>query len=342
MFLPARTDPRPGRRRMRLRGFGPALAALALVAAAAGPGIAAAHAGATSDLTFISPRLGWLRISPGAGQAGTLYRTETGGRSWTVVARAIEATSVAFRNRQDGAALVPVAGSAGMCQLGLTAVATTDGGLTWHNPISFRAEDSPVALAFEGTRPVLLNASCAGAYAALRAPVGAAAWGVLGRLALGRTAARTHPSPSAASLTPSGSFAVVAYSGYGRTAEPLLRGYAHRAGKGAGPKAWHAVSIGSTGLKGRIVAVSFPNASEGLVATENSAHTERTLWSTTSGGKAWRRGLSFGGTVQVELDLVAGGVAYATITRFAGTVSTSRLYKSLDGGGTWRRLRLPG
>lgn len=328
---------------VRLGASAPALAALALaLAATLAPGPAAsARSVSLSDLTFTTARLGWLRVSPGMGEAGTLYRTVDGGASWRVVSKAISATAVVFRNRLDGAALVPVVGSEGMCQVSLTAVTTTDGGVTWHDPAAIRAEDAPLALAFEGRTPVLLNASCAGPYGALQAPAGATVWRVLGRLALPARELKTFGSASVVSLTPSGSFAVVGYSTYGQPGAPLLRGYVHRAGAGVGPKSWHSVPIGSQGLPGHLAAVSFANARDGVVATANAQSTDLTLWATRDGGRTWSKAAVVAGDDQATLDLVNARVAYASVTRLARAGTSSRLLKSTDGGLAWAALRLP-
>jgi hypothetical protein len=340
MLQPARrigTGPHAAGRALRLAA-GPAFAALVLSAAAvASAAGASARSVALSDLTFTTPSLGWLRVAPGFGVAGTLYRTDNGGVSWAVVSDHVEATSLVFKNRLDGTALVPVMGSAGMCALSLTAVSTTDGGVTWHNPAKIRAEDSPVALALSGGKPFLFNASCAGPYAAVQAPTSATGWSVLGKL--------TSQSPSAGfasvvSLTPNGTFAAVGYSAYGKAATPLIKGYVHR-GTGVGLSSWHAVAIGSMGLPGHLTAISFANAKDGLVATENATTTALTLWATNNGGTSWSVALTVTGDDQAMLDLVNGKVAYAALTMPVSGGASSTLYKSTDGGLHWAPLVVP-
>jgi|GEM_PF-2592621 len=316
-----------------------AVAVLGLAAGLGAPAQAAARQGAVNDLTFVTPRLGWVVVAPRIGRPGTLYRTENGGQSWRLVARGIAATSLVFRSRSDGEALVPVAGSAGMCHVGLTAVSSTDGGVTWHAPQAIRAEDAPVALAFEGAVPTLLNASCAGAYGAVQAPTAGTQWGLQGNLALSASLRRTYAGATVVSLTSRGTFAVVGYANLGAGA-PLLRGYAHRGGRGLGPAAWRAEAIGAAGLPGRLVAVSFANVRQGIVATENAPGTALTVWSTANAGRTWSHAFTVEHAAQATLDMVGGGVAYASLTSDRGD-GASTLFKSVDGGVRWSRVVLP-
>jgi hypothetical protein len=242
-----------------------------------------------------------------------------------------------FRNRLDGIALVPMGGSAATCPLSLMAVTTTDGGVTWHSAATVRAQDAPVAIALSGGEPFLLNASCVGPYALVQAPSSAKAWTVLGHLP---SDSQLFTFASAVSLTPSGSFATVVYSGID---QPLIKGYVHR-GLGVGLSTWRAVSIASTGLPGHVVAVSFANAKDGLVATQAATligPTGVTLWATQNGGVTWSKALTRAGDDQPMLDLVNGRVAYAGVTQIARGGTSSLLYKSLDGGLRWAPLTLP-
>jgi hypothetical protein len=318
--------------RRRLRVIAPVLAAAALCAGTLGlVGVAGAQSVSLSDLTFISPSVGWLRVSPANGLAGSLYHTANGGASWTLVSSHIEATSMVFRNKLDGEALVPVYGSEGMCQVNLTAVETTDGGALWEAPAAVHTQDAPSVLAFHGTRPFLLNGSCATPYATLMGPEAGAKWANVGELGANAT---KNGFPSVVSLTPSGSFATLAYPVYPAGQSSVLRGFVYRAQS----HSWHMVDIASTGLPGRVIAASFVNASAGVVATTNSEGTSVTLWSTQNGGQAWTKDLSVAGAGgQVELDVVNPSVAYAAVT----TASVAHVYKSTDAGQHWTALPLP-
>jgi hypothetical protein len=288
----------PGRRRLRV--IAPVLAAVALCAGTLGlVGVAGAQSVSLSDLTFISPSVGWLRVSPANGLAGSLYHTANGGASWTLVSSHIEAT--------------------------------TDGGALWEAPAAVHTQDAPSVLAFHGTRPFLLNGSCATPYATLMGPESGAKWANVGELGANAT---KNGFPSVVSLTPSGSFATLAYPVYPAGQSSVLRGFVYRAQS----HSWHMVDIASTGLPGRVIAASFVNASAGVVATTDTQGTSVTLWSTQNGGQAWTKDLTVAGAGgQVELDVVNPAIMYATVT----SGSLAHLYKSTDAGQHWTALPLP-
>jgi hypothetical protein len=171
----------------------------------------------------------------------------------------------------------------------------------------------------------------------VQAPSSATAWGVLGHLP---SESQLYTFASAVSLTPSGSFATVACTGIDK---PLIKGYVHR-GLGVGLSTWHAVSIASAGLPAHVVAISFANAEDGLVATQAatlSGPTGLTLWATHNGGATWSKALTLAGDDQAVLDLVNGKVACAGVTQIARGGASSLLCKSLDGGLRWAPLSLP-
>jgi hypothetical protein len=283
-----------------------------------------------SDLTFISPKLGWLRVAPVNAQTGALYRTADGGATWTLVSGHIGATSLVFRNKMDGEALVPVAGSAGMCQADLTAVATTDGGVLWQSPAAAHIQDAVSVLAFHGARPFLLNGACATSFATLMAPESGAKWGPVGEIGANAT---KNGFPAIVALTPSGSFATLVYLSGSASQAPTIRGFAYRV-KG---HAWHMVKIASTGLPGRVVAASFINGRDGTVATVNSAGTSVTLWLTQSGGQTWSKGLTVTGAgSQVGVDTVSQTVVYATVSG-----GHAALFRTTDAGHRWTQLPRP-
>jgi hypothetical protein len=225
---------------------------------------------------------------------------------------------------------VYVQGSAGMCQVSMTAVVTSDGGVTWHGPAAVRGQDAGFALAFHGARPFLLNASCATPYATLQGPSAPGLWAQQGTLGFRRTG-----MPTVVSVTPSGSFAALAYASGSAGLTPRLQGFVYR----TAARAWHGVPIASAGLAGRVVALSFVSAQGGIVATQNGEGTTLTLWSTANGGRTWTRAMTVAGSALAQLDLVTAHVAYAAVTRPSAAPS---LYKSTDGGRTWRAVTLPG
>lgn len=307
------------------------LASAVLLALAPGRALVGRH-GTLSDLTFLSARTGWVRISPDDRDVGTLYATEDGGRRWTVVRPGLRALAIAFGDRRRGAALVPVPGSWGMCHFEVTAVETLDGGRTWRHPATFRVEDGPLALAFAGPRPFALNASCAGAYATLVAPDARGDWQAIGGLAGPARLAAGAFSPGAIGLTPDGGIAAVAYRGSGPTGHPLIQVFARKPGRDLGPRAWRASVLDARGLPGRIQAVSFVDAQDGIVAAQSGERAPLGLWTTHDAGHHWHLGLSLPRSRSVALDMVTRKVGYAGATA---------LFKTTDGGRTWHALRLP-
>jgi len=312
-----------------VRALAAALSGLVLAAMTMGPaGTVGARPLSLSDLTWISPSVGWLRVSPVGGQSGALYRTTNGGARWTLVSGHIEATSLVFRNKADGEALVPVVGSAGMCQVELTAVRTTDGGTTWGGPTSVHTQDAQDALAFHGARPFLLNGACAVADGTLMAPTSATRWSAVGSLG-----AQTG-FPTVVSLTPSGSFATLVYGPGNGSKAPVIRGFVYR----IATHTWHKVDIASIGLPARIAAASFVNGRAGVVATVNGAGNTVALWTTQNGGRSWaRKAFTMNGAyVQPTVDMVTPSVVYAALSG-----DRALMLKSTDGGRRWIELTPP-
>ncbi len=319
----------------------PTLAVATLVLASLAPagatvaGASPPRALSLSDLTFTTPTLGWLRVSRVGQPAGALYRTTDGGARWSVVSAHVEATALAFRNRYDGVAAVPVLGSVGMCQVDLTVVTTTDGGATWGSPAPVHTQDAPSVLAFHGRRPFLLNGSCASPSATVMAPGPSAAWTAVTEL--GGNAIR-NGFPTVVNLTPSGSFATLAYPATSTVRAPVLRGFAYE----APTRSWRAVAIDARYLPGRIVAVSFVQGKAGMVATVNGTDSAITLWSTEDGGRHWRRDLTaLGQGVQADVDMVSVSVLYAAISGTSLPAGGAAIWKSTDGGLRWAEEPAP-
>ncbi len=87
-------------------------------------------AGAFSVQTFFaSANLAWVDAPSVDFISSTLYRTNDGGQSWTIVPLPFPAGVMQFRDASNGAMLVPLGAGAGSEAVSI--YATTDGGTTW-------------------------------------------------------------------------------------------------------------------------------------------------------------------------------------------------------------------
>lgn len=316
-----------------------ALAASALPALAPSPA-AAASGGAVSvtAVTFLSPSIGWVKVTPEGQSGGTLYRTTDGGLRWSAVNIGLQATAFAFQSKNVGEALV-FAG-AGACQAQFTVVSTTDGGQTWHYPAAVRGEDGPIALTVASGRGMLLNGSCAGPYGKVQgAQAGKSAWQVEREFSLSHGQALKYFSPTAVSLLFHGKsgFAALAYFPVKTADPPLLVGYA----SSDGGRTWSPVALRNHGLVAPVRAVSFTNARDGLAATQPSNSTAFTIYRTSDGGAHWYRSITVRGATGAQLDLVTPRAGYVGINTATGSHAGYRLLKTSNGGRSWKATARP-
>ena len=325
---------------MRIRTL--ALRTLAAVVCAASvlslPALAAPPPPVVTAVTFLSPSIGWVKLTPQGRSGGTLYRTVDGGKQWTAVNVGLQATAFAFQSQSVGEALV-FAG-AGACQAQFTVVWTRDGGHTWHYPAAVRGEDGPIALTLAAGRGMLLNGSCAGPYGKVQgAPEGKSAWQVQDEFSLTRSQALHYFSPTAVSLLFHGrsGFASLAYFPVKTASPPLLVGYA----TSDGGKAWRTVPLGNRGLGAPVRALSFTNARDGLAAVMPTNSTSLVLYRTTDGGAHWGRSLTVRKATAAQLDLVTPKAGYAAVNTLNGKTPGYELLRTTNGGRTWRRTSRP-
>lgn len=324
--------------RTRTPAIGAFALALAALAVAASPALASSRAATVTAVTFLTPSIGWVKVTPQGQRGGTLYRTTDGGARWAAVNVGLEATAFAFQSRTVGEALV-FAG-AGACQAQFTVVRTTDGGQTWHHPAAVRGEDGPIALTLSSGRGMLLNGSCAGPYAKMQgAQAGKSAWQVQGEFSLSHGQALRYFSPTAVSLLFHGrsGFAALAYFPVKASDPPLLVGYA----SGNGGRSWSPVAIGNHGLDRPVYALSFTNARDGLAALTQANSDALTIYRTSDGGAHWFRSVTVHGATGAQLDLVTPRDGYAGVNTASGPRSAYVLLKTTDGGKRWRTTARP-
>lgn len=309
-----------------------AAAGIVLASAAA---TAAPRPAVVTSLDFIAPTVGWIRLAPQYGTAGTLYRTIDAGRQWTVADPSIEASLVAFANPRLGTALVDQ--GVGACQLQFTAVTTHGGGTMWQMPQTVDASDGPNAVAFAGVTPELLNGSCAGPYATLMAGGGGKTWRSVHTFALSKAQEKRYASPAAVSLLYHGAtgFAAVAYAPMSSSVPPLVLGY-RTTDLG---RTWQTTPLGIRGLPAQIRALSFTNAQDGLAAAVGRNGVGISLYATSNGGRSWQRTGVFPHGVSALLDLVTARVGYAAVESQGNAGST--LVVTRDGGLHWSTVTQP-
>lgn len=317
-----------------------ALLGLALPAA---PSAAALPQANVESVDFVTPQIGFAVIASGAAAqpAPKLYETVDAGRNWAPVAGGLPTQSanpymgatVAFATRSDGIALM-FAG-AGACQAGWDAYRTANGGRTWRPAGKILGSDGPIAAAAAaGASPWLLNGSCAGPYAQLYRNSGTT-WPQARMFQLSAAAAKTHFSPSAVSLQRYDGrrafLAIAYYPGQPGPGTPLITGF----GTASGGAAWQAVAIGSRALRGTVRAVGFYSAALGLaaVATQNGS---TSLQLTRDHGATWL-------PVQGVRIPNAGYIPYVRSIQWlspqvADVVVGQTLWRTADGGGTWRAI----
>lgn len=318
-----------------------ALALAALLPASVLPAQAAQPARLVTQVSFASPQVGWIKVSPNGTGTGRLFRTLDGGTHWTEVDPSIQAIALGMQDAVHGAALVFVPGSAGACQEQLTAVETADGGKSWHNPAQMHAENGPTAVAETGGRALVLNGSCAGAYGTLQG-LGSSpgSFEILHRFALTQAQAQAYFNPSAVSLQFHGAdgVAALAYLPVHSTSAPLVVIYA----SSTGGRNWREVSAISHGLGGTVHGMSFANDRDGIAAVTLPGGQRSALFETTDGGRVWTRTRTLAGSLtSYALDLVTGKVGYAAVSTQEGARVQSVLLKTLDGGRTWRPVGVP-
>lgn len=322
---------------MRFRRLAKAAACAFASLVATAPSLSAAQPPASvSDVTFISPSLGWMKVSLASSETGTLYRTTDGGRRWTAVDTSVSASMLSFRSEKQGEALVPL--GFGACQAQFTAVRTRNGGRTWQAPETVQASDGPSALALAPGRALLLNGSCAGPGATLLAPnPGGGVWRVLKNFSLTKAHAKAYFSPTAVSLIFHGKagFAAVAYLPMKNTAPPLILGYKTV----DGGHAWHMITLGAGGLPAAVRSLSFTNAADGLASVTGRNGVGVYLYATSNGGRTWARTYHMAGATSATLDMVTPRVGYAAITE--ANRSAGSLLKTTDGGFAWHPISFP-
>lgn len=324
--------------RTRTLAIGAFALAAAGLAVGVSPAIASSRAATVTAVTFLSPSIGWVKLTPQGQRGGTLYRTTDGGARWSAVNVGLEATAFAFQNRAVGEALV-FAG-AGACQAQFTVVRTTDGGQTWHYPAAVRGEDGPIALTLASGRGLLLNGSCAGPYAKMQgAQAGHSAWQVRHEFSLSHGQALRYFSPTAVSLLFHGKsgFAALAYFPVKASSPPLLVGYA----SDNGGRTWSPVAIGNRGLGRPVYALSFTNARDGLAAVTQAKSSALTIYRTDDGGAHWYRSVTVRGATGAQLDLVTPRDGYAGVNTASGPRASYLLLKTTDGGRRWRATTRP-
>lgn len=314
-------------------------------------------------MNFLTPNRGWLSLEtrgndhtgsfvPGSMRMA-VYETTDGGRQWKLLhlwrlkgngepngSFLTTFTRMTFLNPHNGWAVVdPYGPGAGQLLWGI--LRTTDGGRLWIPAGKILGSDGPVAMAFANASDGWFNngSGATGNTGLWHSTDG-------GRLWEPNRTFSINPNPLASTATDlrftssSCAFLVNAYPGTAKSG-PMLRAFSTQ----DGGTSWQPTDLSAGRLRGSmgsIQALSFVSPDRGWVALDQK--TGLSLFATSDGGQDWRKlSLSFkdGENTRsfVNLDLVTPSVGYVNAEKLGESVTT--LWKTTDGGATWRTIPLP-